>query len=202
MKTKKSAILVSALMLCVTIVSAQNRGGSTDVQAAREELNAILDLGRFLGFIHTMSTEEDGLRLSDGQARELLEITRSISNASRLTGDTAETYMMRIEDGILSGQQLVYTDRLWIASDRERANSSGSPTATTTAQQRSGSGRSPDGGTGTPQTPGSAERPEPTSDLAEFAAGGAFNPLMDPERPQGASFRDLQRYLEGRVTGR
>lgn len=181
--------VVCALTVLITVVvplTSQTRGGSTDVQEAREELNSMLDLGRMFGFVLTMSSEHASLRLSDAQATELLEITREVRQTTRLTGIAAETYLTRIEDEILSARQLIATDQLWIASDE--------------GQQR-GAGRGSGGQTGTPVADGT-EQTEPISELAAFAAGGDFNPLVDSERPQGESLLALISYLEDRLGSR
>lgn len=196
MKNTLLFFVIAAMFATGTPVLSQNRGGSADVQAAREELNSILDLGRLLGFVHTMSDEQAQLRLSDTQVNELLTIVRAIARTSRLTGAAAAEYMATIEDGILNTRQLVYTDQLWIAAERERANSGGTPSAT--SQQR-GSGRTPGEATGSTAQEGSEQNPSgSTSDLAAFAAGEDFNPLLDMSRPQGTSFHALLEYLEGR----
>ncbi|TVQ27931.1 MAG: hypothetical protein EA383_01635 [Spirochaetaceae bacterium] len=201
MKNTLLFFVIAAMFATGTPVLSQNRGGSADVQAAREELNSILDLGRLLGFVHTMSDEQAQLRLSDTQVNELLTIVRAIARTSRLTGAAAAEYMATIEDGILNTRQLVYTDQLWIAAERERANSGGTPSAT--SQQR-GSGRTPGEATGSTTQGGSTQEGSEqnpsgsTSDLAAFAAGEDFNPLLDMSRPQGTSFHALLEYLEGR----
>lgn len=190
--------VVCALAVLVTVIvplTSQTRGGSTDVQEAREELNSMLDLGRMFGFILTMSTEEASLRLSDAQAADLLEITREVRQTTRLTGIAAETYLTRIEDEILTARQLIATDQLWIASERERSN-----IASDEGQQR-GAGRGSGDQTGTPDADGT-EQTEPVSELAAFAAGGDFNPLVDGERPQGESLLALLSYLEDRLGNR
>ncbi len=193
------AVIVILIMTATNIspALAQNRGGSADIQAARDELNSMLDLGRFLGFIHTMSAEQAPLRLSDPQVEQLLTIVREISQTRRLTGSIADSYLSHIEDEVLTTRQLTFTDQLWIASDRERMSSAGAPSAT--AQQR-GSGRASGEGSGSSSST-SADQSEPVSDLAVFAGGGDFNPLVDPGRPQSESFLAFIAYLENRTGG-
>lgn len=201
MKASTGLFAVIAALLSLWPVSpafGQTRG-SAELQAARAESETVLDLGRLLGFVYRMTTEFETLELSDSQVHELLEILRQIRGTARLDGATAERYMIRIEDQILTAAQLIHTDRLWIQSERDRGNDgSGSGVA----QQRGANRGSLDdkSGEGSAATgEGEATRTAEAGELAVFAAGGDFNPLLDTSRSQGESFAALYAYLSERT---
>ncbi len=204
MRTSTGLFAVVAALLSLLLVSpafGQTRG-NTELQAARAEAETVLDLGRLLGFVYRMTTEFEALELSDSQVREMLEILRQIRGTARLDGPTAEGYMTRIEDRILTAGQLIHTDRLWIQSERDRGNDG---SGTGVAQQRGASRGAGDERTGEGSGTSSEHQSERTADageLAVFAAGGDFNPLLDTSRPQGQSFEALYTYLDDRIKGR
>ncbi len=204
MKAYTGLVAVVAALLSLWLVSpafGQTRG-STELQASRAESETVLDLGRLLGFVYRMTTEFEALELSDSQVHDLLEILRQIRGTARLDGATGESYMTRIEDQILTAAQLIHTDRLWIQSERAGGND-GSGTG---ASQRRGANRGA-GDEGTGEGSGTSGENQSTrtaeaGELAVFAAGGDFNPLLDTSRPQGQSFAALYAYLSERVGGR
>ena len=186
-------LAAGALMLLQTHLPAQVRGDDAQMRAAREEAEIVLDLGRLLGFVYRMTTEREELRLSDAQAVRLLEVVDQIRAESRLDGEKAGRYMARIEDDILTASQLIHTDRLWITSERSRSNEAA---GSATQQQRGGRNNSAATGSGASATAEGA-----AGDLATFAAGGAYNPLIDEDRHQGRDVAALHAYLRER-TGR
>ena len=195
--------LVAALLSLLLVSPAFGQArGNTELQAARAESETVLDLGRLLGFVYRMTTEFEALELSDSQVRELLEILQQIRATARLDGPTAEAYMIRIEDRILTAAQLIHTDRLWIQAERARGNDG---SGTGVAQQRGvsrGAGDDRTGeGSGT-SNEHQSDRTAEAGELAVFAAGGDFNPLLDASRPQGESFEALSAYLDDRIQGR
>ena len=153
------------IALAAGFAAAQTTEPDPEVQQAKEETAVVFDLGRVFGFIQTMEQEDPSLELSGDQIRELYTIMTAVKQSDRINPNRADEWLVTIEDQILTVDQLMYVDQLYLA----RANSSGSGDGT-------GAGNGA-GGTGTA-----------SGLIATYIAGGAFNPIIDASKSMGEDF--------------
>jgi hypothetical protein len=139
--------------------------------AAKEETTVIYDLARFFGYLNTMETEgESDLSLSSGQLDEIFTIMTALTGMERVEVDWAEEKLVSLEEEVLTVDQLIYVDMP--AIDRlENRISDGT-----------GNGKGSGGGDG-------------GGVLADYAAGGAFNPVKDATKSMGSDFAEFLEYV-------
>ena len=194
--------IFAVLLLIPTQLIAQSGGHKDDpaVQRARADMEVAQDLGRLLGFIYQMVQDESRLALNSNQTRQLHTLITQALNTTRLDRPTAEDFILRIEDDILSPAQLLYTDRLFAARENTRmpAQASVSGAAGTGTPQGNATGRNAGATSG---TPGSSEAGATTEQgtVTTFMNGGPYNPLTDTSRQQGQDIAALLRYLAERL---
>ncbi len=191
MTTQRGLLLTLAAILLLIAAApaapAQDHSASAQMQALRAELEVVSELGRLLGFILRMQHEQDSLALSGDQLRSLWQLSEEIGRSERLTPARAEQMMIRIEDEILSPQQLMYTDQQFL--NREETRVPGSGPSARGAAGSSGSAGSP--AAGSPGGDGSS-----SGTIATYAAGGPYNPLLDTSRQLGQDFEALRELLQ------
>jgi len=201
-QVKQLHVGLLTLILLVTVGTSlfgqSSRRDDPAVIRARQEMEVAQDLGRLLGFIYQMVQEESRLALTTNQSRNLHGLITQVLQTTRLDARTAEAFILRIEDTILTPAQLLYTDRLFAARDATRMPSQTSQTTTpsgTGTPQGTGSGRTTSGTPGTPSTDGSTEG----GIVTVYMNGGPYNPLTDISRQQGQDVAALLRYLATRM---
>lgn len=168
----KRIVLGIAVVLALTGVQSMAQTSPDDpaVQQAKEETAVVFDLGRIFGFIHTMEKEQPKLALSKEQTGELYAMMNRINSIERIEPDEAEEMLVRIEDEILTADQLMYVDQLAIARTEERESSA------TTQTAGSGGGQ-----------------------ILSYIAGGAFNPMRDTTKTIGKDFAAFYDYLKKKI---
>ncbi len=175
-KAKKlltAAAIVLSLAGAVETAFAQMLPDDPAVRKAKEETVVVFDLGRVLGFLYDMDREEQKLSLSTGQAKDLYALMSRIKGMERIEPDEADDMLVRIEDEILTPDQLMYVDQRIIAREQTRESS------TDRKAEKAGGG-----GGGGGQV------------LSSYVAGGAFNPMTDAARTIGKDFAAFYQYLE------
>ena len=85
----------------------------------------VFDLGRMFGYLNTMVSEEKKFALSDEQMTILYSIMETLLQKERVEPDTADEMLVRIEDEILTPDQLMYTDQLAIEKMESRTPGAG-----------------------------------------------------------------------------
>ncbi len=115
-------IIVIALLVLVPLgtVIAQTSPDDPALIKAKEETAVVFDLGRMFGYLNTMVSEEKKLALSDEQMTILYSIMETLLQKERVEPDTADEMLVRIEDEILTPDQLMYTDQLAIEKMESR----------------------------------------------------------------------------------
>ncbi|RKX92008.1 MAG: hypothetical protein DRP59_06435 [Spirochaetes bacterium] len=120
-------IIVIALLVLVPLgtVIAQTSPDDPALIKAKEETAVVFDLGRMFGYLNTMVSEEKKLALSDEQMTILYSIMETLLQKERVEPDTADEMLVRIEDEILTPDQLMYTDQLAIEKLESRTPGAG-----------------------------------------------------------------------------
>ncbi len=120
-------IIVIALLVLVPLgtVIAQTSPDDPALIKAKEETAVVFDLGRMFGYLNTMVSEEKKLALSDEQMTSLYSIMETLLHKERVEPDTADEMLVRIEDEILTPDQLMYTDQLAIEKLESRTPGAG-----------------------------------------------------------------------------
>jgi hypothetical protein len=168
---KKLFITVVVLAVFgVLSVMAQTSPDDPAIQEAKEKTAVVFDLGRVFGFIHTMEKEEPKLSLSNDQMQQLYSIMDRVLNIERIEPDEAEEMLVKIEDEILTPDQLMHVDQLAIARAAERESA---------AEER---------------VPGSGG-----GQITSYIAGGAFNPMKDASKTIGKDFTAFFDYLKKKL---
>ena len=114
-----------------------------------------------------MDKEEPKLALTNDQINELYSFMDKIVAIERLEPAAAEEMLVKIEDEILTPDQLMQVDQLAIARAAERES------ATTERVPGSGGGQ-----------------------ITSYVAGGAFNPMKDASKTIGKDFAAFYDYLK------
>ena len=168
---KQLFITVAALTALMALsVTAQTSPDDPAIAQAKEDTVVVFDLGRIFGFIHTIEKEEPKLALSKDQLQQLYSIMESINNIERVEPDEAEDMLVKIEDEILTPDQLMHIDQLAIARAADRES------ATTDRVAGSGGGQ-----------------------ITSYVAGGAFNPMKDASKTIGKDFAAFYDYLKKKL---
>lgn len=120
-------IIVIALLVLIPLgtVMAQTSPDDPAITKAKEETAVVFDLGRMFGYLNTMVTEEKKLALSDEQMNDLYSIMETLLQTDRVEPDAADGMLVRIEDEILTPDQLMYTDQLAIEKMASRTPGAG-----------------------------------------------------------------------------
>ena len=167
----KKRVVIGVLILSVSLgLFAQTSPDDPAIQKAKEDTVVVYDLGRIFGFINTMIEEEPKLALSKDQLAEIYEIATEILRTERIEPDWAEERLVRLEDDVLTPDQLMHVDQLAIAREESRE--------TSTEEKGTGTG----GG-----------------QLQTYVAGGAFNPMSDDSKTIGKDFAEFYEYLKGKI---
>ena len=182
----RNVCIVMMLMAVAVATFAQDHASDPTSARLREELAVVTDLGRLLGFILRMDTEQPTLALNRAQVDRLWQITEEIDRTDRLTPARSRAMMQEIEDTILSPAQLMHTDQLFLNREQSRVPGAGSGAA--------GSAGNP-GSTGTPGARGGADS---GGLIAAYQAGGPYNPIRDQARQLGQDFAALRTHLSKR----
>ena len=140
-----------------------------EIMKAKEETAVVFDLGRFFGYLSTMEEEAPELALSKDQMEELYDTLNRFLNIDRIEVDDADETLLYLEEELLTLDQLIYVDELAIERMENRVSGSGSG-----------------GGSGGGQ-------------LANYVAGGAFNPLKDPSKTIGKDVAAFYDYLKKKL---
>ncbi len=187
----KKAVLIAAVVgfsfAGVAGTVAQQHASDPAMQKAREETQVVLDFARFLGIVLRMVEQEPTLGLSAAQAGQLLDVLSDVRTTSRLTATTARRMMAYIEDNILTAQQLMFTDRVWMQSSGERSSAGAAG-----SQNRGANSTGEQSGAG-------SEASANAGALSSYAAGGPYNPLIETSRRQGQDFEALYEYALSRA---
>lgn len=165
----KKAIWIMASAFLVSVLSFAQTTQDPAVQAVREKLEVVYDLGRVFGYIHTMDKEQKKLSLTSTQVKSLLAIADKILKTVRFEPKDAESLLSEIEDRILRPDQLTYIDGLAIARAAEKT--------------APGSGAGSTGG---------------VSPVQSYMNGGPFNPMLDTTKKIGQDFKAAYEYLKGK----
>ena len=167
----KKRTVIGALILSVSLgLFAQTSPDDPAIQKAKEDTVVVYDLGRIFGFINTMIKEQPKLTLTKEQMKVVYDIATEILRTERIEPDFAEELLVRIEDEVLTPDQLMYVDQLAIAREESRE--------TTTVEKGTGTG---------------------AGQLQTYIAGGAFNPMSDDSKTIGKDFATFYEYLKGKV---
>ncbi len=166
---KKIAAIIVLVSLAFAPLAAQTTPDPA-IQAAKEKLEVVYDLGRVFGYIHTMDKEQKKLALTSTQAKALSAIGAKILATKRLEPATADAWLQEIENKILTDDQLMFIDGL--ALERASESVAGS-------------------GTGAGSTTG-------TSPIQSYLSGGAFNPMLDATKTLGKDFKAAYDYLKAK----
>ncbi|MBU0937075.1 MAG: hypothetical protein KKI09_02385 [Spirochaetes bacterium] len=180
MKRKSVIMLVILVFAAFGAVSAQSVSTDPAIAKARAEMEVANDLGRLLGYIHQMATDEARLALSSQQLRDLNSLVDQVLNTRRLDKATAEAFLLQLEDDILTPAQLMYTDKLFAARESTRSGTPGS-------------------GTGTGSSNRSAEAGSEGGLVTAYLNGGDYNPLKDSTKSLGEGVQNLRNYLKSRL---
>ena len=167
---KKIFTMIFLVALTAGTVSAQTSADDPEIQKAKEETALVFDLGRYFGFIYQMHAEESKLALAAGQMDEIFRIMQTIKSLERIEPEEAEKLLVRLEDEILTPDQLIYVDQL--AIERMEARD------TSTEQNTPGSG---------------------AGQILSYIGGGAFNPMTDERKTIGKDFAAFYNYLAKKV---
>lgn len=165
----KKTIWILVLAFFAAITNFAQTTQDPAVQAVREKLEVVYDLGRVYGYIHTMDKEQKKLALNSTQVKSLLSIAEKILRTTRFEPKDAEALLTEIENKILRPDQLTFIDSLAIARSAEK---------TTT-----GSGAGSTGG---------------VSPVQSYMNGGPFNPMLDSTKKIGQDFKAAYEYLKGK----
>ncbi len=164
-------MLVLLLMLTGLMAAAAQSQPDPAIQEAKEEVAVVYDLGRFFGYVHSMTSEESSLALNAEQKAELKKVMEEIKGMNRIEPEWAEKTLEQLELELLSAGQLMAVDQRAIDWQNNRETSS-----------------SPDGsGAGS----GSGSGP-----MSSYVAGGDFNPIVDESKTIGQGFAALFEYLQ------
>ncbi len=161
----------------VASVTAQQASQAEQMRELREELAVITDLGLLLGFILRMDQEEPDLALRSSQVSQLRSITDEIAATERLEPQTARKMLDTIEEEVLTPEQLLHTDKLFITREETRVPGSGSSGGSTVS-------------------PAQDDGSSAGGSAAAYAAGEPYNPLTDHSRQVGETFRKLRERLQ------
>ena len=167
----KKIMLILLLGLMPILVMAQS--DDPEIMKAKEETAVVFDLGRFFGYLNTMEEEAPELALSKDQMKELYDTLNRFLTIDRIEVDDADETLLYMEEELLTLDQLIYVDELAIEKMANRVSGSGAG---------GGSG----GGSGGGQ-------------LANYVAGGAFNPLKDPSKTIGKDVAAFFDYLKKKL---
>ncbi len=122
---KKTIVIALLVLVPLGTVIAQTSPDDPALIKAKEETAVVFDLGRMFGYLNTMVSEEKKLALSDEQMTSLYSIMETLLHKERVEPDTADEMLVRIEDEILTPDQLMYTDQLAIEKLESRTPGAG-----------------------------------------------------------------------------
>lgn len=160
MKMARISLTVSLLALLAPVgVTAQTSPDDPAVQAAKEKTAVVFDLGRMFGYLQTLEKEKPNLALSQAQLEKVYTVMETIRATKRMEPQLADELLTRVEDEILTPDQLTEVDQIAIAKMNERESSG----------MTQGSG----GGGG---------------QITSYIAGGPFNPMLDETKTIGKDF--------------
>lgn len=165
-------VLVLLLMLAGLIAAAAQSQPDPAIQEAKEEVAVVYDLGRFFGYVHSMTTKENRVALDAEQKAEFKKVMEEIRAMKRIEPDWAEETLEHLELEVLSAGQLMAVDQRAIEWQNNRE------TATSSA-----------GGNGVGSGSGSGP-------MSSYVAGGDFNPIVDESKTIGQGFAALFGYLQ------
>ncbi|MDZ7792410.1 MAG: hypothetical protein U5P10_01590 [Spirochaetia bacterium] len=163
--------LVLLLMLTGLMAAAAQSQPDPAIQEAKEEVAVVYDLGRFFGYVHSMTIEESSLVLDAEQKAEFKKLMEKIKGMNRIEPDWAEETLEQLELEVLSAGQLMAVDQRAIEWQNNRE--------TSTSPAGSGAGS------------GSGSGP-----MSSYVAGGDFNPIVDESKTIGQGFAALFEYLQ------
>lgn len=164
----RTMVLIIAMALLVPVLLTAQTEPDPAIQEAKEETAVVYDLGRFFGYVHTMTTENSRLALTTAQKSELLQVMTEIKGMSRVEPDWAGETLEYLELDFLTPAQLMEVDRLAIEWMNTRESTTGTGTG---------------GGTG-------------SGPISSYVAGGPFNPIIDDTKSIGQGFMELYDYLK------
>ena len=124
MKTTGLAVILFLLVLVPHTLMAQSPD-DPEIIKAKEETAVVFDLVRFFGFLNTMEEEQPALALSGDQLEEIYEIMNRLQSTERIEVDMAEEILVHLEDEVLSPDQLMEVDQLFIAREETRTVQTG-----------------------------------------------------------------------------
>ena len=124
MKTAGLTMILLLLVLVPHTLVAQSPD-DPEIIKAKEETAVVFDLVRFFGFLGTMEEEQPTLALSRDQLDEVYDIMNKIRATERLEAEMAKEILVQLEDEVLSPDQLMEVDQLFIAREAERTVSTG-----------------------------------------------------------------------------
>ncbi len=160
MKTTRILFALAALTLTAPLAAfAQTSPDDPAVQAAKEKTAVVFDLGRIFGYLQALEQEKPDLALSQPQLEKVYGVMETIRTTKRMEPNQADGLLTRIEDEILTPNQLMEVDQIAIAKMNERESSG----------MTQGSG----GGGG---------------QITSYIAGGPFNPMLDETKTIGKDF--------------
>ena len=157
------------LLLVLIPLLVMAQSDDPEIMKAKEETAVVFDLGRFFGYLSTMEEEAPELSLSKDQMQELYETLTRFLAMDRIEVDDADETLLHMEEELLTLDQLIYVDELAIEKMENRVSGSGAG-----------------GGSGGGQ-------------LANYVAGGAFNPLKDPAKTIGKDVAAFFDYLRKKI---
>jgi hypothetical protein len=157
------------LLLVLMPLLVMAQSDDPEIMKAKEETAVVFDLGRFFGYLNTMEEEAPELSLSKDQMQELYETLTRFLAMDRIEVDDADETLLHMEEELLTLDQLIYVDELAIEKMENRVSGSGAG-----------------GGSGGGQ-------------LANYVAGGAFNPLKDPSKTIGKDVAGFFDYLKKKL---
>ena len=116
-------IVLTAILLTVLLPLSVWSQSSDDpeVQKAKEETVVVFDLARFFGFLKTMEEEKKAPELSQEQLEEIYEAMIWLQSRERVEAADAEEVLIRLEDEVLTPDQLMEVDQLALAREEARA---------------------------------------------------------------------------------
>ena len=157
------------LLLVLVPLLVMAQSEDPEIMKAKEETAVVFDLGRFFGYLQSMEEDAPELALSKDQMNELYNTLIRLLKIDRIEVDDADATLLNLEEELLTLDQLIYVDELAIERMTTRVSSGGT-------EPGSGGGQ-----------------------LANYVAGGAFNPLKDPSKTIGKDVAAFLDYLKKRL---
>lgn len=164
----KKIVLLLTVALAALPVFAQETEPDPAVQAAKEEVAVVYDLGRFFGYVWGMQQEGGDLALTRDQMSDIYEVASEVAATARIEPDWAEDQLDYLELDVLSPAQLMQVDMLALAREESRVEGSGT-----------GSG----GGSG-------------SGVILSYVDGGPFNPITGATNTIGTDFAEFMAFLQ------